>query len=632
MPADKKGVAEGKTFEKPIFYLTFAARKKPKMIILKYFIEVVLSFLFCMLVYRTFNKGLSSSAIHQQRSRYLLTALVAWLPVNLAGASLLSAPIILAAATAMLWIVTYPALFYLTNRRRTSDIDNFMDGAFGLYVWGALSGLIVLGQRFLPHLSGLWVPMVSLLEFILLFLPLFQMVYYRLYHVCIDANGMKILQDSHINEVLEFGKSFPWWGTLSIVLLVLGVFCGTLLANFSTAGVPAFGWLQTVIIAGVLLFIFLYVPKRRHGVFFRTGLMELFCNVREYAHNNRRYVSEMQQRTKDLVVKPLGAAPQKPSTFLMVIGESASRDYMSAFTPMENDTTPWLNRQKSDTQHFILFPNAFSCAMHTVQTLEKSLTEYNQYNGGQFYSSCSIIDVAHKLGMHVHWYSNQGHLGSFDTPITLVAETSDVARWTKQEVGKVQYDESLLSFLDEVNPEVNNFVVLHLKGSHFNYENRYPKAFARWAEEGHENHLLSYENSLLYTDDVLRRAYDYCRERLNLQAMLYFSDHAALPLGRRTPDFRDFGMTHIPMFIYLSDEYRKLHPLRAEALRLNRNRYFTNDLAYELMCGLFDIESNHFDEANSLASTAYKYSARDLLTSEGRVRLTEDPSIPADAE
>lgn len=505
--------------------------------IIKYFAEVVLSFLFCMMVYRTFNKGLSSSAIHQQRSRYLLTALVAWLPVNLAGASLLSAPMLLAGATAVLWIVTYPALFYLTNRRRSPDIDNFMDEAFGLYVYGALSGLIVLCRRFLPEGSGLWVPIVSLLEFFLLFLPLFQIVYYRIYHVCIDVGGMKILQDSHINEVLEFGRSFPWWGTLGVVVLVLGVLTGTLLINFSPTEVPPFGWLPAVLIAGLLVFIFLYVPKRRHGVFFRTGLMELFCNVREYARNNHRYVSEMKQRTRDLVVTPLGGKPRHPSTFLMVIGESASRDYMSAFTPMENDTTPWLNRQKADTQHFILFPNAFSCAMHTVQTLEKSLTEYNQYTAGQFYSSCSIVDMAHKLGMHVHWYSNQGHLGSFDTPITLVAETSDVARWTKQEVGKVQYDESLLSFLEEVDPRVDNFVVLHLKGSHFNYENRYPKAFARWVEEEHENHLLSYCNSLLYTDDVLRRAYDYCRERLACRRCSTSRITPPCPLAAARPTF-----------------------------------------------------------------------------------------------
>ena len=88
--------------------------------------------------------------------------------------------------------------------------------------------------------------------------------------------------------------------------------------------------------------------------------------------------------------------------------------------------------------------------------------------------------MAHKLGYRVHWYSNQGHLGTFDTPISLVAETADVAKWTHQEVGKVQYDASLLDFLDEVDPTKNNFVVLHLIGSHFNFINRYPREFTRW--------------------------------------------------------------------------------------------------------------------------------------------------------
>ena len=65
----------------------------------------------------------------------------------------------------------------------------------------------------------------------------------------------------------------------------------------------------------------------------------------------------------------------------------------------------------------------------------------NQYDKSQkFSTACSIVDIAHKLGWRVHWYSNQGHLGAADTPITIIAETSDVAKWTKQELGKVQYD------------------------------------------------------------------------------------------------------------------------------------------------------------------------------------------------
>lgn len=71
--------------------------------------------------------------------------------------------------------------------------------------------------------------------------------------------------------------------------------------------------------------------------------------------------------------------------------------------------------------------------MVTVNSLERALTECNQYNDKEFFDSVSIVDMAHKLGYKVHWYSNQGHLGAFDTPVTLVADTSDVARWTDQQ-------------------------------------------------------------------------------------------------------------------------------------------------------------------------------------------------------
>ena len=66
--------------------------------------------------------------------------------------------------------------------------------------------------------------------------------------------------------------------------------------------------------------------------------------------------------------------------------------------------------------------------------------------------------------------------------MTLVAETSDVAKWTKQELNRVQYDMTLLDFIDELNPEVNNLLVFHLKGSHFNFLNRYPQEYTVWGK------------------------------------------------------------------------------------------------------------------------------------------------------
>ena len=45
---------------------------------------------------------------------------------------------------------------------------------------------------------------------------------------------------------------------------------------------------------------------------------------------------------------------------------------------------------------------------------------------------------------------------------------------------------------------------------------------------------------------------------------------------------------------------------------------------YELLCGIFDVESNHFDETNSLASESYKYLWDSVLTNEGRTHVNED--------
>lgn len=583
-------------------------------------------FLYSCLIYLRCNRGMARNARGQQTRRFFFATVAAFAPLAVSGNSVLQPQLLLALFVALTWMTTYPLLYHLTNRKSSPDYENYMDIAFGLYTFGWLSGIILLTQHFLP--GNRWMlSLLSIVELLLLIIAVFQIVYYLIYKVCMDANGMKILQETHWNEIIEFSKSFTFIQNLGMILPVVAVTAACFLVNFQHVDTDQLTVPQVVMIAALTIFYLYYTWKPRHSVFSRTGIAELFAVVKEYVENNHRYTNQMEQRISDLIITPLSTPPADlpPHTIFMVIGESACRDYMSAFHPeMKEDTTPWLRQSAEDQQHFLLFPNTYSCAMQTVPTLEKALTEYNQYNGKAFYESCSIVDVARKLGYRIHWYSNQGHLGSFDTPITLVAETSDVAKWTKQELGKVQYDESLIDFLDEVDPGKNNFVVLHLKGSHFNFMSRYPQAFTRWGTPGVQDNVVNYKNSICYTDSILQQFFEYGKTRLNLQAMLYFSDHATEPGRRRKPNFEGFQMTRIPMFAYFSDEYIRLHPNRVSALQKNREKYFTNDLVYDLMCGIFDIQSNHFDESSSLASNQYRFTRDMLLTYEGQKHIAED--------
>lgn len=304
----------------------------------------------------------------------------------------------------------------------------------------------------------------------------------------------------------------------------------------------------------------------------------------------------------------------------MVIGESATRNYMKAFNKNNDETTPWLSANKNE---FLLFNNSYSCAWNTVPALEHALTEANYYNNKEFNRSVSIIDIAKKAGYKTYWFSNQGRIGIYDTPITMVAETCDVAKWG----GDSNYDEGILMHLKTINPNEKNFIVLHIMGSHIDYHLRYPKEYQIWTDSDTYGRLADYKNSLVYTDKVLQDYFEYAKNNLNLNAFIYFSDHGTDPNRSRDPDETKFIGLRIPLFVYLSESYKENNPYITAALSANQNKFFSNDLIYNLVCGILNIKSNHYNEEESLASPKYKFNIENTKAGLGTKSVKDDPYL-----
>lgn len=578
-------------------------------------------YFFSYFYYLSVSHGLGNKATFLQLRRFLPCAIVAVLPIMMGQVPLTAPYLSTSLLTGFLWITTYPLLYFITYRKSSTDFGFHFDPVFGMYIIGWMMSLklLVISLNLLPNV---FMPVLATVEFLIFMIPFAQWVYYYLYRTCVTEDGMMMIQETHYNEIIEYFKSFSVGFNIITFALVAGLYALFIWANLEYTSVMLALW-QIIFLAGLSLVLGIYLWKKRKGVFIRTGIVELYFDIKEYFETTMLYQTNMKERIKDLEVTPSVPEFKEPSTIILVIGESASRDYMSAFTDYEHETTPWLSAKKQDS-HFILYPNSYSSIPHTVSSLERALTEFNQYNDKQFYTSCSIIDIAHKAGYTTHWYSNQGHLGCADTPVTLVANTSGTAKWTKQNLNEVQYDEMLLEYLDEIDPTKNNFVVVHLKGNHFNFINRYPQSFAKFSEPGKYDLINNYIDSIAYTDYILQKIWEYGKEKLNMQAMLYFSDHATIPDKRRSPDFGGFGTVRIPMFTYFSDNYIEKYPETYQALLDNKNKYFTNDWAYELVCGILNIKSNHYDETNSLASPLYKYTRDMLKTNLGQRSLSED--------
>lgn len=591
------------------------------MIATEYVFCALLLYVISYAYYLVISHGLGNKATYLQLRRYIPCALLAVLPATLTHLPLTDPLFVIPSIIWLLWIFTYPTLYYISNHKVSSDFEFHFEAVFGLYMIAWFSGIGLLAK----HFSFLGIPaaiFITLGEFLLLAIPAAQLVYYALYRACINENGMQMLQETHYNEIIEFIKSMPWYINLGCFGGTLASFVAIAYANYTTLFIPVtMDLLSLGIILALVIFLSIYIWKKKHGVFIRTAIVEFYLDMQEYREKNKHYLDNLAERYAALEVKPLATPFAKPSTILLVIGESESRDYMQAFAPAyKYATTPWLSSQK-ENDNFILFPHAYSIIGNTVLAVSNALTEMNQYNNKEFASSCSIIDIAHKLDYKVHWYSNQGHLGCADTPITIMADTADVAKWTKQELNEVQYDESLLQYLDEVDPAKNNFLVVHLKGSHFNFLNRYPEAFTKFGTPGKYDLEPNYANTVAYTDYVLGQIFNYCREKLNLQAMVYFSDHGTLPDRRRSPNYEGIGSLRIPLFTYFSDEYISKNPAIVSTLRQHKEHYWTNDLAYELLCSVLNVESNRFDESNSLASPKFKFKREDLLVDNGRMKI-----------
>ena len=323
--------------------------------------------------------------------------------------------------------------------------------------------------------------------------------------------------------------------------------------------------------------------------------------------------------------------------FVVVIGESHTRDRMSAYE-YSRDTTPWLRSQRKNDR-FIFFENAYANYPNTLNSLTQALTLKSQYNNLELQECPSVIEILKVAGFETWWISTQNQIGVWDTPVSVIASLADEQRWlsngTDEWLHSSILDEVLVSELAKI-PVSNQkkIVFLHMTGTHMNYKQRYPQNFELWPilEEKNQDSEKenAYDNAMYYNDHVWRSIYELLRNRSDFRALFVTSDHGEeATLGIHTPDLKLFtwSMVRIPTWAYFSEAYEKNHPDRLEALRNNSTKPWTNDMLYDALLGLTGVTGHSFySDKNDILSSKYDRPWQTLRTIHGTLPLTEDPS------
>lgn len=591
----------------------------------KFYICTFLSIeIFLFLSYYLFASKIADNTFYLQMRRFIpcslgiTIALFFWNKFQLPLKNLL--PHIV---TSIFWIFTFPVCYYITYSANTVNIDHHFDVAFGAYAFTFTVLLQFLLITFSKHTKNSTY-FISLIHLLLLFIPLLQIGYYIYYKTPITTAAALAFLQTNYNEAKEYILlSFGYTGIIFTFIFIFFIFY--ILYDFNKidkTNLKKLSKKNLVFLSIILIAVFSYSSK----MIIRTGVLEAYNFANIYLESSRKFSTYHDYNFKNLIVSPNIPQFSKPSTIIVVIGESASRDFMSAYTDTKNNTTPWLKKMKY-SDNFTLFNHAYTSWVQTVPSLERALTEKNQYNSKDFNKSLTWIDIAKKAGYKTYWFSNQGTISDADTPITLVAKTADYSYWLEDTLAtsdKIKYDGDLLNYLNKVNHNENNFIVFHFMGSHESCFNRYPPEENKFAITDDRDMVLTYDNSIAYTDKVLCNIFNKSKESLNLQAMIYFSDHGGDPYRKRHPDESGFRSLRIPFFIYTSNEYNKLYPETFETMKKNKEQYFTNDLMYEVVCNLLQITSNHYNSENSILSPDYKFNQNNLTTMLGKRKLTED--------
>ncbi|WP_448757069.1 sulfatase-like hydrolase/transferase [Aggregatibacter sp.] len=218
----------------------------------------------------------------------------------------------------------------------------------------------------------------------------------------------------------------------------------------------------------------------------------------------------------------ISAKPQYKN-YVLIIGESARRDYMSTYG-FNLPTTPFLDKTKG-------YINAgyISSAPATYHSLLNTL-HFNPKDKGKKDYSYNIITLAKMAGIKTFWLSNQGSIGKYDTLASRLGVTADFHYFTKKG-GFTTNNADDMALLDELKRRFkektysNNvrLFVIHLMGSHRNFCQRL-KEEEKKLEFINES-LSCYVNTILKTDKFIEETVTLLKEQNEPYSLIYFSDH-----------------------------------------------------------------------------------------------------------
>ena len=435
---------------------------------------------------------------------------------------------------------------------------------------------------------------------------------------CMDTYGIVIhrlmiqnMVETDTSEVLDLLSV-----TLFLYILFLGILPAFLLRkieiNFGSVKNESWKKLKSISIALVAALLLILSMSADYASFFRNHK-----NIRQMANPmNFIYAGISYITTSDNVVdvKPiendakqntLAAHQNKPTLFIVVVGETARADHFG-LNGYERDTTPLLAKQ-----HIVNFTHVGSCGTETavsVPCMFSSLGREN-YSDNKAKSQEGLLDVINHAGISVLWRDNNSSCKGTCNRVAY----EDVQHLKIPELCNERecFDEVLLHDIDSkvTGMQGNKVIVLHQKGSHGpDYFRRYPENAKRFSpvcetnrlqDCSHEEVINAFDNTIAYTDKFLNSTIEWLKTKKEYNtSLVYLSDHGEslgenhIYLHGMPYSIAPKEQKQVPLFFWFSKDFEQSNKIDVTCLSGITNGIYSHDNLFHTVLGLLNINTS----------------------------------------
>lgn len=342
---------------------------------------------------------------------------------------------------------------------------------------------------------------------------------------------------------------------------------------------------------------FFIVESKRQGTLKSRLPFNVFFEIQNYFSNTPIDIDvvdfKVESKTKDLKI-------------YLVLGESVRADHLF-LNGYKRNTTPLLCKQSN----LISFKNTYTQYTYTAVSLPQILTNQSVYDT-IIKPNYSLVDIFNKAKINTYWFGNQtpekSYLHFIDSSKTKAFADPIHSVYSF----KKATDLKLLEFSPSES-DSNSFVIYHMMGSHWFYENRYTSNFrvyeptikSKYIPSNTDQEMInSYDNTIVLMDYFVDSLINRVKNNNEKALIIYLSDHGEL-LGENGKWLHaqvgdEVGPTNPAFLVWYSNQYLNEYPKKVEFLTNHKDKNIPLDYIFHTLIDAFEIDNDMFNEKQSL--------------------------------